>query len=88
VIEAMAAGKAVVAPRVGGVPDLVENGRTGVLVEAGDVQALSDALLHLARHPEKRAQMGQNARQEAARFSSDRLVDDVERLYRALLAGT
>jgi glycosyltransferase involved in cell wall biosynthesis len=88
IIEAMAAGKPVVATRVGGVPDLIENGRTGILVESGDGPALSDALADLAQHPEKRVQMGQNARQEAVRFSSDRLVDDVERLYRQLLAGT
>jgi glycosyltransferase involved in cell wall biosynthesis len=87
-IEAMAAGKAVVATRVGGVPDLVDDGRTGMLVDAGDSDALSKALVDLAEDPDKRRLLGQNARNDVHRFSTDRLVDDVDRLYRELLSAT
>jgi glycosyltransferase involved in cell wall biosynthesis len=87
-IEAMAAGKAVVATRVGGIPDLIEDGRTGMLVNAGDSQAMSQVLVELASNPQKRSLLGQNARNDVLRFSTDRLVDDVDRLYRELLSAT
>lgn len=81
-IEAMAGGKAVVATAVGGVPDLVDAGRTGLLVESGNRAALADAMTGLARDPESRARLGRSARTEVAgRFSHLRLVDDVSALY-------
>jgi glycosyltransferase involved in cell wall biosynthesis len=82
VIEAMAAAKAVVATRVGGVGDVVEDGRTGVLVPPADPEAFARALVSLARDPERRREMGTAARAAvASRFSHERLVADVERLY-------
>ena len=85
VIEAMAAGRAVVATAVGGVPDIV-NEATGVLVPAGDHQALADAVAGLFKDPERRAELGRNGRDVAGRrFGSDRLVADVDRLYMELL---
>jgi len=85
VIEAMAAGRAVVATAVGGVPDIV-NEATGVLVPAGDHQALADAVAGLLKDPERRAELGRNGRDVAGRrFGSDRLVADVDRLYMELL---
>jgi glycosyltransferase involved in cell wall biosynthesis len=58
VLEAMATGRAVLATNVGGIPDLVEQGKTGYLVPAGDVDALRDRLAWLLRHPEECAEMG------------------------------
>jgi glycosyltransferase involved in cell wall biosynthesis len=82
VIEAMAAGKPVAATAVGGVPDVVSDGSTGLLVPPRDVDALAAALLQLANAPALRHRMGQAARQLVrGRFSHKRLVDDVERLY-------
>jgi glycosyltransferase involved in cell wall biosynthesis len=82
IIEAMAAGKAVVATAVGGVPDVIEDGKTGILFPAGGAGALATALVRLAASPSERMQMGQSGRAAVFdRFSPDRLVDDIERLY-------
>jgi glycosyltransferase involved in cell wall biosynthesis len=86
-IEAMAAGRAVVATAVGGVPDVVEEGETGLLVPPGDVEAFAAAVLDLAFDVQRRRRMGMAGRQRAAaRFSAERLVDDVERMYVSALA--
>ena len=86
-IEAMAARKPVVATRVGGVPDLVADGRTGLLVAARDSVALARSIVALAADPALRARLGGAARADVQqRFSYDRLVDDIDRLYTERLA--
>ena len=86
-IEAMAAAKAVVATRVGGVADVVEHEHTGLLVPPGDPDALADRIVRLAADPGERSRMGAAARQAVLyRFSHERLVDDIDRLYAAALA--
>lgn len=86
-IEALAAGRPVVATRVGGVPDVVRDGEDGFLVERGEVEQLADALERLAQDPELRRRLGEAGRARVlARYSVERLVDDVDRLYRSLLA--
>jgi glycosyltransferase involved in cell wall biosynthesis len=87
-IEALAAGRPVVATRVGGVPDVVRDGEDGFLVEKGDTVELADRLARLARDSELRDRMGQEGRSRVLpRYAVDRLVDDVDRLYRSLLAA-
>jgi glycosyltransferase involved in cell wall biosynthesis len=87
-IEALASGTPVVANRVGGVPDVVTDGVDGFLVEPGDVESAADRLAELASDPELRARLGESGRREMfERYSVSRLVDDVDRLYRALLAA-
>jgi glycosyltransferase involved in cell wall biosynthesis len=82
IIEAMAASRAVVSTAVGGVADVIDDGRTGLLVESGDVNALAAALRRLAANRTERLTLGAEARRDAARrFSSERLVDDIDRLY-------
>jgi glycosyltransferase involved in cell wall biosynthesis len=84
--EAMAAGRAVVATDVGGLPDLVAHGRTGLLVPAGDAAALGAALGELHRDPLRRAVLGRAARVEAeARMGIGATVEAYERLYDGLL---
>ena len=62
VLEALASGRAVVASRVAGIPDVVRDGVTGVLVGAGDAEALAAALQRLARDPAERERLGREAR--------------------------
>jgi glycosyltransferase involved in cell wall biosynthesis len=88
-LEALAAGRPVVATRVGGVPDVVREGEDGFLVEAGDVDALADRLARLAADPELRERLGAAGRARVIpRYSVERLIDDVDLLYRSLLAAS
>jgi glycosyltransferase involved in cell wall biosynthesis len=85
-IEALAAGRPVVASRVGGVPDVVRDGEDGFLVEPGDVEGLAERLGRLAADPALRERMGGAGRDRVlGRYAVDRLIDDVDRLYRSLL---
>jgi glycosyltransferase involved in cell wall biosynthesis len=85
-IEALAAATPVVANRVGGVPDVVRDSIDGFLVERGDVEAAADRLATLAAEPDLRRRLGESGRARVRdRYSVARLVDDVDRLYRALL---
>jgi glycosyltransferase involved in cell wall biosynthesis len=87
IIEALAAGRPVVATSVGGVPDVVAEGVDGFLVEPRDTAALADRLERLAADPALRAAMGGEGRRRALeRYAVARLVDDVDALYRSLLA--
>jgi glycosyltransferase involved in cell wall biosynthesis len=85
-VEAMAAGKPVVASRVGGIPEAVEDGTTGILVPPGDAQALAEALSFMLEHPAQTTEMGRRGRERAARlFDEERMVDRICSLYRELL---
>jgi glycosyltransferase involved in cell wall biosynthesis len=82
ILEAMAAGLPVVATRVGGTPEVVEAGGTGLLVPARSAAALAEAIVQLGHDPERRRAMGHagRARVEHA-FSIDRMVEDYAREY-------
>jgi len=80
-IEAMAAGLPVIASRVGGLIDLVDEGRTGVLVEPDNPAALADAIGSLVDSPARAAVLGAAARDEVVRrYSFDRMVRSFETL--------
>ncbi len=82
-IEAMAAARPVVSTEVGGVPDVVEPGVSGLLVPAQAPAAMADALVQLASDPALRCAMGAAGRTRARqRYSHLRLVNDIERTYR------
>lgn len=83
-LEAMAAGRAVVATAVGGSQEVVEDGRSGLLVPPEDADALAAALIGLLRAPERTAALAQAARRRAEQFSWERMVDSYEALYREL----
>jgi sugar transferase (PEP-CTERM/EpsH1 system associated) len=87
-IEAMAAGLPVVATRVGGVAEVVEHGKTGFLVPAGDVAGLAERMVHLADNAAERTDLGQRGRSRAeALFSEDAMIARYDRLYRDMLRG-
>jgi glycosyltransferase involved in cell wall biosynthesis len=62
VAEPMARGKAVIASRVGAIPELIENGISGLLVEPGDEQSLSSALVNLLENPDRASALGKGAK--------------------------
>ncbi len=88
ILEAMAAGKPVVATRTGGIPEAVIDGETGLLVPPGDPSALAAALLSLLRDPDRAIAMGIAGRRRVLeRFPIGKMVGEVEQLYEELLAG-
>jgi len=87
-MEAGACEVPVVATRVGGIPELVEDGVTGILTAPGDAGALADALQRLLADQPLRATMGQVARRRiAATFSLTAQVDSLQALWSRVLAG-
>lgn len=86
IMEAMAAGLPVVATDVGGNPDLVEHGVTGLLVPAEDSAALAEQLLHLAGQPQLRRELaGRSQDQLQGRFHINRMMDSYTRKYLELV---
>lgn len=86
-LEAMASGVPVVASAVGGILEMVHDGRTGRLVPPGDAPALAASLLAMMRDPESAIRMGAAAGADVrARFSFDRMVAGFERIYLTELA--
>ncbi len=86
-LEAMAAGRPVVATRVGGVPELVDDGENGFLVELGDTRGFADAVCRLLREPELARRMGRKGRDRAARrHSCVEAAGELEVIYRDALA--
>jgi glycosyltransferase involved in cell wall biosynthesis len=82
VLEAMAAGLPIVASRVGGLPELVESGVNGILVEPDRPEALAASILDLMNRPRFASGLGCAAREQAERrFSFDRMVSGFEHLY-------
>jgi glycosyltransferase involved in cell wall biosynthesis len=88
ILEAMAAGRPVVATTVGGIPEFVRQGETGILVEPGDAASLANAIRSLLQHPEQAQEMGLKG-QEVVRdhFGIATVVRQHEQVYENCLAG-
>jgi len=81
-IEALAAGRPGVATRVGGVPELIEDGVTGFLIDSGDAGAMADRLGWLLDHPEEARQMGARGRQRVIpSYCIEQLAKNLRQLY-------
>ena len=86
-MEAMAMMKPVVATRVGGIPELVQHGRTGYLVDAGDVLGLSEAIARLVEDPTLREKMGCEGRESMNKYTWERAARKTLELYEKALVG-
>jgi sugar transferase (PEP-CTERM/EpsH1 system associated) len=88
ILEAWAAGLPVVASAVGGVPDLVDHGRNGLLFFSGDESILADFVVELISDPQRAGRLGAAGRQEvASRYSLQRMAADYQRHYLQLLSA-
>jgi glycosyltransferase involved in cell wall biosynthesis len=86
IIEGMAAGKPVVATAAGGVPDIIEDGVSGMLVPPGDAASIARAVRYLLDHPSEAQAMGIAARQRvSSRFTIQHHAGRIQELYGALL---
>ena len=82
-LEALSCGVPVVAPRVGGVPEVVRHGETGFLVDPGDIDAMASHVVELLDAPARRNQLAARAREDVVeRFRLDAMIDRYEALYR------
>jgi glycosyltransferase involved in cell wall biosynthesis len=86
VLEAMACGVPIIATSVGGIPDIIQNGRNGLLIAPDDIQALSSALASLFTDAALAARIGNRARIDAETlYSLDRITDTYLALYHDLM---
>jgi glycosyltransferase involved in cell wall biosynthesis len=87
-LEAMAAGKPVIATRVGAVPRLIANAQTGLLLEPGDISSLAKAILRLLESPDLARRLGENGRERVARhFSAQQMAKNYIGTYQQVLAS-
>lgn len=88
IARAMAHGKPVVASRIGAIPEIVEDGVTGLLVEPGDAAALASAIGRLWSDPARCAELGRAGRERAGReFAAERVYERLLAIYRRAMAG-
>lgn len=81
-LDAMAAGKPIVATRTGGIPEVVDDGKTGILVPPRDHQEMADAIVRLLKGEQLRRDMGDAGRARArSLFSADRMVQNTLKVY-------
>jgi mannosyltransferase len=86
-IEAMAAGKPVVAADAGAAREILEDGVQGILVPPRDAQALALAIIDLLSHPDRAAAMGSKGRERARDcFNAQQYVSGVQAVYREVLS--
>ncbi len=84
-LEAQALGVPIVASRVGGIPEVVTDGVTGRLVEAGDAEGLATALIETLQQPERSAEWAARGRESVRALSADRMVERTIDVYQSLI---
>jgi glycosyltransferase involved in cell wall biosynthesis len=85
-LEAMACGLPIIASKIGGVVDVIENGKDGILFEPGDISGLSSALVRLSKDVGLRVRLGEEARKKAVEgFSIERVADEYIKIYENML---
>ncbi|WP_038068375.1 glycosyltransferase family 4 protein [Thermoanaerobacterium aotearoense] len=85
IVEAMSKGKPIIASNVGGIPEIIKNGKTGILVEPGNELELANAIEKLLNNKKYAAYLGENAYNDAInRFSIETYVKNLRKLYMSL----
>ena len=85
-LEAMAAGKPVIATDTGGSKDIIDSSINGILVEPGNSEALAEAILKLLEDPAQRQRLGESAKQTVKeRFPIDKMISKTEQVYAQLI---
>lgn len=85
ILQAMSVGLPVIATNTGGIPEVVTEGKSGLLVEPMDSKALAEAILELLRHPQKAKKMGEMAHKEAQlKFNLDDMIKELEKTYESV----
>lgn len=87
VLEALYFGVPVVATRVGGIPEIIADGREGILIPPRDAEALATAVLRILNNPELAREMGNRAREKVKQFTVEKMARQVEELYLEILDG-
>jgi glycosyltransferase involved in cell wall biosynthesis len=87
VIDAMALGVPPIAFSVGGLPEVIEDGKSGLLIPAGDVQAFMRAAAELITNDALRARLGEGAKVRAREFSVKRMIERTAEVYHRVIAG-
>jgi glycosyltransferase involved in cell wall biosynthesis len=80
-IEAQALGVPAVGTRVGGIPDVIEDGVSGLLVPQKDPEAIAQAVIHLCKNPELARRLADGATSRLSRFDWDRIVERYAEIY-------
>jgi len=87
-VEAMAMKVPVIATNIGGLPEVVEDGKTGILIPPGDVNALCSAIKYLVKNPEARLKMGENGRARVLeKFTIEQNVRKTEDIFLSLMVS-
>ena len=85
ILEAMSYAMPVIASRIGGIPDIIDESKTGLLITPGDITALRAAIMDLLNDKEKRMAMGRNAEKESKKYLPHRIEEYLKPLYEKLL---
>lgn len=80
-LEAMAAARPVVATNIGGIPEVIVDGQTGLLVEPQNSQSLASATINLLKDRDYALALGENGKQRFSQFDSKTMIDKIEELY-------
>lgn len=83
--EAMSVGRPVIASRVGGIPEWLDDGKTGYLVEPGNPEQIAEKVIKLLSDRKLMELMGKNARKKAEQFSIEKHVDKLEKIYKKVI---
>jgi len=85
--QAMASGIPVVATKVDGAKEAIENGANGFLLPPGDIEGMAEKIIYLIRHPEKAREMGEKGKQLVSEFDIWKMLEQQEELYATLLGS-